>query len=874
MNKGEELIWTLERVAAVCPNSRWLSKEASLNIPIEEWVYDTRRCSSPGKAVFLALSGQGPNARNGHQYLEQAYTVGIRNFVVDQEQTPEMIKLAGASVLVVPKVLTALQAVAAEHRRQWGRPLWAITGSNGKTQVKEWLTDLVADWVIPGKTPGSFNSQLGVPLSVLGLQERHPWAVMEAGISKSGEMENIAQILQPDLGLLVHFGPAHREGFEDEAQKLREKLKLFVHSHTLVARLDVVLRFPEVWREHIEKNKSTRFVFWEFQDTENLRDHWITWKEEVLAKNLDPQRMMLWVAGAEQDRPSHMTLSLFDADQAETIEFESPNSHRAVLENMTGTALLLRAGGEWRPEIGPRFASLRPLPMRLEIRELPGSSRLINDSYSLDKDSLKLALEEWSSRRGGNQGVIVLSEPDIARANPHIEPIHTLMELRDLLVSFGWETLILVGKLWEKIQFSESESTRVFRYESTEALLQRWPLNDLRRLTVLVKGSRKFAFERIEQRLLVLGYQTVLEIDLEAAKHNFRLFKSSLQPGVRVMVMVKARAYGSGSIEIARAMEEAGADYLAVAYAGEGLELRNEGIRLPIMVMNSGNIHPEALLKANLEPDLYDCLEIQNWIALGRERSGVTGEPVGVHLQLDTGMRRLGISLSEHTKALDLLQTAGGGLRVRSIYTHLTSAEDGSQDAYSQRQWLELQSFADRFQKQIGYRPLIHALNTAGILRFPDFQGDMVRLGLGLYGLEPTGILQAQLKPLTKFKTVISQIHWLRQGDRIGYGNEGWMPLDGQVGVLPVGYADGLRRALGLGKITLQCKGRPVPTIGRISMDFCLVYLGDMDVEIGDEVSLFGEPGTIEEWAKTCDTIPYEILTSISDRVQRVYTRG
>ncbi|MFM7588994.1 MAG: Mur ligase family protein, partial [Bacteroidota bacterium] len=358
--------------------SIWLINEASQNIPIEEWVYDTRRCSSPGKAVFLALSGQGPNARNGHQYLEQAFTMGIRNFVVDQEQTPEMIKLAGASVIVVPKVLTALQAIAAEHRRQWGRPLWAITGSNGKTQVKEWLTDLVADWVIPGKTPGSFNSQLGVPLSVLGLQERHPWAVMEAGISKSGEMENIAQILKPDLGLLAHFGPAHREGFEDEAQKLREKLKLFVHSHTLVARLDVVHRFPEVWLEHIEKSKSSRFVFWEFQDTENLMDHWIAWKEEVLAKKLDPQRMMLWVAGAEQARPSHMILSLFDGDQAETIEFESPNTHRAVFENMTGAALLLWAGGEWRPEIGPRFASLRPLPMRLEIRELPGSSRLIN----------------------------------------------------------------------------------------------------------------------------------------------------------------------------------------------------------------------------------------------------------------------------------------------------------------------------------------------------------------------------------------------------------------------------------------------------------------------------------------------------------------
>ncbi len=874
MSKEADLIWTIERVAAVCPNSTWLRREADQLKSIEEWVYDTRRCACPEKAVFLALNGDGPNARNGHNYLEQAYGMGIRSFIVDQDDATWINKMAGATILVVPRVLTALQHIAAEHRKQWGRPLWAITGSNGKTQVKEWVADLVADRVTPGKTPVSFNSQLGVPLSVLGLQDRHPWAIMEAGISKAGEMENLAQILQPDLGLLVHFGPAHSEGFEDEAQKLTEKLKLFDHCQILIARFDVVRRFPKVWLMHLTKANSCRFIFWEFEDTINLQEEWLAWQGTALAQNQDHERMMLWVAGLERPQAARWTLRLLKDEKSTTIEFEAPNTNRAVLENMTAAALLLWAGGEWRPEIGARFVSLRPLPMRLEIRELPGSSRLINDSYSLDKDSFKLALEEWSSRRGGNQGVVVLSEPDITTNNTNIDPNQALMDLRDLLTSYGWDTLILVGKLWETIKFPAKESSSVFCYESTEDLLQRWPLNDLRRLTVLVKGSRKFAFERIERRLLVLGYQTVLEIDLEAAKHNFRIFKASLQPGVRVMVMVKARAYGSGSIEIARTMEEAGADYLAVAYAGEGIELRNEGIRLPIMVMNSGNIHPDTLLKANLEPDLYDCSEIKNWIALGRDHFNTTGEPIGVHLQLDTGMRRLGLAFSEHREALRLFQSAGNGLRVQGIYTHLTSADDANQDAYSRQQWLELQSFAGLFEKQMGYRPLIHALNTAGILRFPDFQSDMVRLGLGLYGLEPTGLLQPQLKPLTKFKTVISQIHWLRKGDCIGYGNEGRMPQDGKVGVLPVGYADGLRRALGMGKMNMQFKGKPVPTIGRISMDFCLVYLADMDAEIGDEVSLFGEPGTIEAWAKTCDTIPYEILTSISDRVQRVYTRG
>jgi len=872
MSKEEDLIWNMKRVAALCTNSTWLQRGSADHTTIQEWVYDTRRCARPDTAVFLALSGDGPNARNGHNYIHQAYCMGIRMFIVDEDDFNERNLLEGATILRVFRVLSALQAVAAEHRKRWGCPLWAITGSNGKTQVKEWVADLVGDRVIPGKTPGSFNSQLGVPLAVLGLQKRHPWAVVEAGISKAGEMGALTQILQPDLGLLVHFGAAHREGFKDEEQKLSEKLKLFDHCKILVARFDVVFRYPKVWLAHLKRADACQFVFWEFHDTESVHEKWLNWKKNVLIEGLNSDSIALWIIGAV--RSSSGNVSLCHTEGIASLEFKTHASSRMVLENMASAALLIWAGGEWRPELSLRFSSLRSLPMRLEIRELPGSSRLINDSYSLDRDSLKTALEEWSARLGSNSGVIVLSEPDLALTKADNYQSEILLEMRTLLLSYTWNVLILVGRSWNKINFKESDQRKVFRYETTDDLLQKWPLSDLRQLTVLVKGARKFTFERIERRLLVLGYQTVLEIDLEAAKHNFRVFKATLKADVRVMVMVKARAYGSGSVEIARAMGEVGADYLAVAYAGEGIELRNEGIQLPIMVMNSGNVNPETLIKANLEPDLYNCLEIERWILLSHEFAPERTAPINVHLQLDTGMRRLGLSDSDHQTALKLLRSAGKNLVVRSLYTHLTSAEDPTQDEYSHRQWSELHGFADLFEKQMGYRPLLHTLNTTGILRFPDFQSDMVRLGLGLYGLEFTGLLQAQLKPLAKFKTVISQIHWLRKGDCVGYGNEGRMPHDGRVGVLPVGYADGLRRALGMGKITVQFKGKPVPTIGRISMDFCLVYLGDMPAEIGDEVCLFGEPGTIEAWAKSCNTIPYEILTSITDRVQRVYTRG
>jgi alanine racemase len=872
MSKVEELQWTMGRIAFINENSVWIQRSPSDHTTIKEWVYDTRRCTRPGTAVFMALAGYGPNARNGHHYIQEAYRLGIRMFLVDRQDFAGLDQMEGASILCVTEVLQALQAVASEHRRQWGRPLWAITGSNGKTQVKEWVNDLIADRIILGKTPGSFNSQLGVPLSVLGLRDSHALAVMEAGISKSGEMGALAHILLPDIGLLVHFGAAHSEGFGSEEEKLTEKLQLFDTCQILVARLDVFIRYPKALLEQMERASRCQFIFWEFGDQENFQEGWLALRHRVSSQGMRTDNMMLWVLDTAQ--ASHRNTVSLNSESKYRIAFDAPNTNRSVLENMAGTALLLWAGKAWSPDLGPRFVALRSLPMRLEIRELPGSSWLVNDSYSLDRDSLKLALDEWSARRGSNSGVIVLSEPvfsDSAQLTPRQQ---VLLDMKDLLLSYIWDTLILVGSSWDAINFQDSPCGNVYRYESTNDLLQRWPLHDLRRLTILVKGARKFAFERIEQRLLVLGYQTVLEIDLEAAKHNFRVFKSNISEGVRVMVMVKARAYGSGSIEIARAMEEAGADYLAVAYAGEGIELRNEGIRLPIMVMNSGNLSPEALVAANLEPDLYDLTEIQRWISFSQKEGAVHQSPIGIHLQLDTGMRRLGLSRADHTDALQMLQTAPPALVVRSIYTHLTSAEDSNQDEYSKQQCAELQVFADLFEKHMGYRPLIHALNTAGILRFPDQQRDMVRLGLGLYGLENTGRLHGQLKPLAKFKTVISQIHKLKKGDFIGYGNEGRMPEDGLVGVLPVGYADGLRRALGMGKITFQCRGKFFPTIGRISMDFCLVYLGNTPAEIGDEVWLFGEPGTIETWAKTCDTIPYEVLTSISNRVQRVYIRG
>jgi alanine racemase len=506
--------------------------------------------------------------------------------------------------------------------------------------------------------------------------------------------------------------------------------------------------------------------------------------------------------------------------------------------------------------------------MRMEIKEIPGSCRLLNDSYSLDADSFQWAMREWALQVGDSEGLIILSEPDFSKTSTesvgHSDPFDPFIQT---LHRYPWKRLFLVGKNWRRVVWPSNPTQIVQVFDDTEEFLQKWPLDQSVHACVLLKGARKFGFERIEQKLLVQGHQTVLEIDLEAVRTNFGIFRSLNEPGVRSMVMVKAGAYGSGSVEIARVLQEAGADYLAVATAGEGIELRRGGIQTPILVMNSGPTSTDTVTQYGLEPDLYSLEEIRRW-------SKSPEIPSFFHIPLDTGMRRLGLGAEDLEEALDLLTQVASKLRIRSIYTHLTSSEDPAQDAFSAGQWQRLQEFVQAFEQRMGYRPWVHALNTAGILRFREYQGDMVRLGLGLYGLEPTGRLQDRLKPLARFKTTLVQTHRLVKGQTLGYGNQGVMGRDGVVGVLPVGYADGLPRALGMGRVFFEVNGRSVPTIGRISMDFCLVDLTDVRASVGDEVLLWSHAKDVRAWAEAAGTIPYEILTGLSPRVQRVYIRG
>lgn len=857
MNPEPKLSWNLQGIAQAVQGSVWVRQGSSATQSVSEWVYDTRRCTHPERGLFLALSGTN-SGRDGHHFLDEAYRLGIRNFLVKEGHVdswpPEDLTV---SVLAVPDPLKALQELAAIHRHRWGGDVWAITGSNGKTQVKEWMAEMLQGQTRFCKTPGSFNSQLGLPLSVLGATRDCRLGVFEAGISQEGEMKALARILRPQGGLLTHFGEAHQEGFLSTAHKLKEKLSLFEGCTWVVARADLEEEHQKVWRDLVLRNPQTGFHWW---IPEAASERLASWFEELVKEGASRKQLHSWKLLAQPDQAKNPNRHELCCEGKTPVVFDVPRSGEAVLENMVGTVLALAIGGYWSNEWAPRCAELRTLSMRMEIKEIPGSCRLLNDSYSLDLDSFQWALREWALQVGDSEGIVVLSEPDTREQTP-LEPfLQTLQR-------YPWKRLYLVGPRWKEQAWAPHPHQAVDFFEDTNQLLQQWPLGQSAHACILLKGARKFGFERIEQKLLVQGHQTVLEIDLEAVRHNFGIFRSLVSPGVRMMVMVKAGAYGSGSVEIARALQEAGVDYLAVASAGEGIELRRGGVHSPVLVMNCGPTSTDTVLQYGLEPDLYALDEIRRWTRALRE-------PAFFHLPLDTGMRRLGLGMEDREEALNLLSQSAQNIRIRSIYTHLTSSEEPAQDSFSAGQWQSLQDFVGAFEKRMGYRPLVHALNTAGIVRFPDYQADMVRLGLGLYGLDSTNMLQERLKPLAKFKTILVQTHQLKRGQTLGYGNQGVMNQDGVVGVLPVGYADGLTRSLGMGKVSFLINGSWAPTIGRISMDFCLVDLTDIPAHVGDEVVLWSNTRDVRAWAEASGTIPYEILTGLSPRVQRVYIRG
>jgi alanine racemase len=790
---------------------------------------DSRTIFDQASSVFFALKSE---RNDGHRYIADLVHSGVRAFVVS-DYTEELLKYGNCSFVVVPDTLKALQKLAAWHRSKFEIPVVGITGSNGKTIVKEWLFDLLQNRAVL-RSPKSYNSQVGVPLSVWNLSPAYELAVFEAGISKLGEMQNLFEIIRPTIGILTNIGEAHQENFSSHQEKLEEKLLLFQACQTLIYCKDQPLVRAELSKGRLFHEGKA--FGWSFED--ETADLYFRKTETEGGVEIS----------AEFEGKNYMVRLPFQ--DAASLENAGHCLAFILSQHMAGDSVL------------EQFGQLQPVAMRLEIKEGINNCLLINDYYNSDINSLQIALGFLNShaRHSYLGKTVILS--DIQQAGIPDEQLYT--EVARLLLLNNTNHLIGIGPRIRKHSGLFKRASTFF--ESTDQFLESVQPDQFRQECILLKGARDFHFERISSVLQKKYHQTVLEIDLNAMVGNLNFFRSLIRPETRVMVMVKAFSYGSGMAEIARILQFHKVDYLAVAVADEGIELRQAGIGLPILVMNPEEHSFENMIEFRLEPNIYSE-EIFDSFRKVLQQHAVVRYPV--HLKIDTGMHRLGFDSAEKIKKLVSKLVAQEEMVVRSVFSHLAGADEAIHDAFTRSQIQQFQQLSSLITERLPYPVFRHILNSAGIERFPEFQFEMVRLGIGLYGV--SSCENQQIKSISRLKTSVSQIRKIGAGETVGYGRKGLATRDSEIAVLPIGYADGYDRRLsnGVGKVFVN--GNTVPVIGNICMDMCMIDVTGLQVAVGDEVELMGSHILVNDMAKTIGTIPYEILTGISQRVKRVY---
>ncbi|MBX2895362.1 MAG: bifunctional UDP-N-acetylmuramoyl-tripeptide:D-alanyl-D-alanine ligase/alanine racemase [Cyclobacteriaceae bacterium] len=787
--------------------------------PVTDLVTDSRKVVLTEGSIFFAMQGERHNA---HLFVKHLHEQGLRQFVV--EQPVDINTFPEANILLVGSSLQALQALVKYHRSQFQIPVVGITGSNGKTIVKEWLYQLLSPDFKIVKNPGSYNSQLGVPLSVWQMQPYHQLGIFEAGISKPGEMHQLATIIQPTLGLLTNIGTAHDEGFESREQKILEKLKLFDAVQTLVYCAD-----DKFIREAVTNLKATK-IGWSFY-------------------------------GDATYRVSQQASELFLQRSGKQFNFKLPVTDKASVENLIHCIVLMLELGLDSEVIQQRINTLRAIPMRLELKQGINNCQLIDDSYNNDLAGLQISLDFINNIRKPKK-TLVLS--DILQSGLEEKQLADRMAM--LIRQSGVNSLIGIGEVFVNQQhvFKNVVDRTYFFKHTDQALGQQELWNSLHDEVILLKGARVFQFEKIVNRLQRKVHGTRMEIDLSRLVHNLNFFKSKLKPGVKIMAMVKAFAYGSGSEEVANLLQYHRVDYLGVAYADEGIELRKSQITIPIMVMNATEESFDALLTHKLEPVLYNVAMLK---ALA---TYLSGKECCVHLELETGMHRLGLEPDVYAEAIALLK-ANPNMKVASIFSHLAAADGSKHDAYTRQQVLVYENGYKAFSEALDVAPIRHVLNSPGIIRFAEYQLDMVRLGIGLYGINPTSEPNQNLKPAATLKTIISQIKKIESGGTIGYGRWGKAETAKTIATIAIGYADGFSRSFSRGKGKVFVNGKVVPVIGNVCMDMTMIDITGVEANEGDEVIIFGDALPIQQVAESIDTIPYEILTNTSERVKRVF---
>ena len=800
---------------------------------------DSRNLTYPDVTLFFALvTAKG----DGHKYISQLYKQGVRAFVVNR--TPEDFEetCPEAWFLVVKDTLKALQSLAAFHRSRFSVPVVGITGSNGKTIVKEWLYQLLHDTKDVVRSPRSYNSQIGVPLSVWQLHKGTELAIFEAGISQVGEMENLEPIIRPTIGVLTNVGSAHDAGFENLRHKLLEKLQLFKHCKVLIYNADI----PDIGEALKEAEIAAKSLSW----TLNGND------AEIVVDNIEHTESSSTISYNYAGKSGQFTINMTDD---------------ASIENALNCLALMLYLGETSEDIGKGMQKLAPLAMRLEVVEGKRGCLIINDAYSCDLTSLEMALQ-FQSRRASKslRNTLILSDMLQAGLDEGLRciKIAQLCQAHNItkLINIGAKSVLTAKLLREEFKNLKFNPLLSF-FNSTEDFLHSAEFANLTEELVLLKGARKFQFEKICDQLELRKHETILEVNLDAVVHNLNQYRSHLKSDTKIVCMVKAFGYGAGSFELAKTLQDHNVDYLAVAVADEGADLRRQGIRVPILVMNPEMTAFRAIIENQLEPEIYSFRLLRAFIA-ETEKMGVMHYPV--HIKIDSGMHRLGFQSHEIEQLISELKSQNA-VTVRSVFSHFATADCPDQEEFVFEQKCRFAECADRICEAFSQKILRHICNSAGIEKYPQFQMEMCRLGIGLYGFEASEI-KMNLQPVATLKTTILQIKDIPETETVGYSRKGKLSRPSRIAMIPIGYADGFNRRLGNGNASMIVCGKRCPTVGNVCMDVTFLDVTDCPMaQEGDSVEIFGTNLPVTELSETLGTICYEVLSTISTRVKRVY---
>lgn len=796
------------------------------NQQITQIITDSRTFFKPENSLFFALTGP---QNNGHFYISGLIEKGVNLFVVSQKTTITK----NATFILVENTTLALQKLAIYHRQQFNYPVIGITGSNGKTIIKEWLHEILSGEFKIVRSPKSYNSQIGVPLSVLLMDSNYNLGIFEAGISQPGEMKNLTEIVTPEIGIFTNIGDAHQENFNSIQQKINEKLKLFTNCKKLVYCSD-----SETVKTEVDKFCKTHLV------------EKIGWSLEN-----NPTSINFTTKIVNNFTEINAVVS------GQKYQFKIPFTDSSSIENachcFSVSAILL----DNPARVFAKFKTLEPIAMRLEIKQGINSCLLVNDYYNSDLNSLSIALTVLHQQAAKEHLYKQVILSDIQQTG--VPPADLYKRVNELLIEWKIDEITGIGS--EISNHTNLFSIKNRFYKSLTEFTENFNREKFKSSVILIKGARQFTFEKVSALLQQKAHQTQLEINLNALVHNLNIFKGLLEPETKIMVMVKAFSYGSGDVEIAKLLQYQNVDYLAVAVADEGVQLRNAGIQIPIIVMNPEQDSFQNIIDFRLEPNIYGVALLKDFLKIVSQ-NGLYDFPV--HIKIDTGMNRLGLKSEQEINEVIQLISTNNWVKIKSVFSHLAASDDPELDSFTQSQFENFERQFKLFANSFSYKIDRHILNSAGIERFPEKQFEMVRLGIGLYGVTNTGL---PLENIGTLKSIVSQVKTVEPNETVGYNRKGEVSRISKIAIVPLGYADGVNRKLGNKNGSAFINKNRVPIIGNICMDMLMLDVTGLNVKPGNKVELFGSNISILEVAKNASTIPYEILTGISQRVKRVY---